>query len=332
MKLRPSTSKSARITRLFLLVFFLLALDSPGVVASTPRASSNSDMFSLGVSQSKDPICVGDVVNVTVQWGPNINYDPGGGLAPVLPLAGPTRIKLQAGLGSFYPDASFTPGSYSGTHTVTYTAEKAGKEKIFAVAWFGDSSDAIASDTFTIKACDYKFTLDGVFNLDVQTEGISYSVEYTVKSHGVLTAPDPDKPFNLEGNMKKVKLDAVYTSFSSSKCTLFTYEPGTGGGFVDAKTEPRQNGNGMVLQLAPPQDMAWDVDLSFACDGNPLSISGVYPSTSSDPWVSAEFPMGSGQQSVKLDMFEIPMNKMNGNPGVSASYTATLTLEKVQPK
>jgi hypothetical protein len=301
-------------------------------MASTLRDGTNSNMFSLGISQSKDPICVGDAVNVTIQWGPNINYDPGGGLAPLAPLAGPSRIKLQASRGSFYPDSSITPGSYSGTQTVTYTAEKGGNEKIFAIAWAGDSSDAIASDTFTVQACSYLYTLNAILNLDVQDQDISYSTQYTIKSRGVLTPPDPDKPYNLEGKMKQVKLDAMFTSFSSSKCTLFTYEPGTGGGFVDARADPRPNGIGMVLQLGPPQDLAWDLALSFACDGNSVTVAGVYPTKSADPWISAEFPMGSGQQSVKIDMFEIPVNKMNGGPGVTASYTATLTLEKEPPK
>ncbi len=332
MKSRPSTPKSARITRLFLLVFILLALESPGVMASPLIDSTTSNMFSLGISQSKDPICVGDAVNVNIQWGPNITYNPGSGLAPVIPLLGPSRIKLQASLGSFYPDSSFTPGSYSGIKTVTYIAEKAGNEKIFAVAWAGESSDAIASDTFKIQACNYKFTLNAVLNLDVQFEGVAYSVIYTVKARGILKPPDPDQPLNLESKMNRVKLDAVVTSFSSSECTLFTYEPGTGTGFVDARADPGPYGIGMVLQLAPPQEMYWDVALSFECDGQPATFAGVYPSTSADPWVSATYPTGSGQQTVKLDMFEIPMNKMIGNPGLTVSYTATLTLEKEPPK
>jgi len=332
MKSRLSTPKSARITRIFLLVFILLALESPGVMASTLRDNTNSNMFSLEISQSKDPICVGDAVNVTIQWGPNRSYNPGGGLASLAPLAGPSRIKLQASQGSFYPDSSFPPGSYSGTHTVTYTAEKAGQEKIFAIAYAGDSSDAIASDTFTVQACSYLYTLNAVLNLDFQAENLSYSVQYTIKSRGVLTPPDPGKPYNLEGKTKQVKLDSMFTSFSSSKCTLFTYEPGTGTGFVDARADPRPNGMGMVLQLGPPQDLSWDLDLSFSCDGNPVTVAGVYPTKSADPWISAVFPMGSGQQSVKMDMFEIPVNKINGSPGITASYTATLTLEKEPPK
>ncbi len=334
MKSRPSTSKSARLTRLFLLVFILLALESPGVMASPLLEGTDTNIFSLGISQSKDPICVGDVINVTIQWGPNRAYptQTKDGLVNLTPLAGPSRIKLQASLGRFEPDDSFTPGSMSGTKTVTYIAEKEGNEKIFAQAWNGGSSDAIASDTFKIQACNYIYSLNAVLNLDVQAEGIAYSVRYTVKSHGVLKPPDPDKPLNLESKMMRVNLDAVVISWNSSKCTLFTYEPGTGTGFVDARADPAPDGIGMMLILFPPQDLAWDVAYSFACDGQPVTFAGVYPSTSDDPWVSATYPTGSGQQAVKLDMFETPMNKMNGNPGLTVSYTATLTLEKEAPK
>ncbi len=334
MNSRPSTLKPAHITRIFLLAFILLALESPGVMASPLIEGTDTNIFSLGISQSKDPICVGDVVNLTIQWGPNIAppTDSGDRLAPLTPLLGPSRIKLQASLGRFYPDDSFIPGSYSGTKTVTYTAEKEGNEKIFAQAWNGGSSDAIASDTFKIQACNYIFTLNAVLNLDVQFEGNAYSVRYTVKSHGLLKPPDPDQPLNLESKMNRVKLDAVVTSFNVPKCTLFTYEPATGTGFVDARADPAPNGIGMMLILFPPQQLAWDVALSFACDGESMTLAGVYPSTSEDPWVSATYPTGSGQQTVKLDMFETPMNKMNGGPGVSVSYTATLTLEKEAPK
>jgi hypothetical protein len=334
MKSRPSTLKSAHITRIFLLVSILLSLESPGVMASPLIETTDTNTYSMRISQSKDPICVGDVVNVTIQWGPNTAYptDSGDGLAYLTPLAGPSRIKLQASLGQFEPDDSFRPGSNSGTKTVTYIAEKEGNEKILAQVWIGERSDATASDTFKIQACNYKFTLNAVLNLDVQFEDISYSTQYTVKSHGLLKPPDPDKPLNLESKMNRVKLGAVMTSFSAPKCTLFTYEPATGAGFVDARADPAPSGIGMMLILFPPEQLAWDVALSYACDGESHTLAGVYPSTSEDPWVSATFPTGSGQQTVKLDMFEIPMNKMNGGPGVTVSYHATLTLEKEAPK
>ena len=156
-------------------------------------------------------------------------------------------------------------------------------------------------------------------------------MRFTIKSHGALKAPDPDKPLNLEGKGKTVRLSAVVTSWSN-KCTLFTVVPGSGMGYVDAIAYPDDKGIGMVLELAPPVDLAWDVDYSFSCDGNAVTLSGVYPTTSNDPWISAHYFMGGGQQNVKIDMFEIPMQKLNGSPGVSVSYTATLTLEKVQPK
>jgi len=130
-----------------------------------------------------------------------------------------------------------------------------------------------------------------------------------------------------------VRLAAVVTSFSASECTLLTYEPGTGGGSVDVRADPNPNGIGMVLQFAPPQDLAWEVVYFVACDGQPVTFAGVFPVTSGqDPWISAQFPLGSGQQPVKLDMFEIPMNKMKGYPGVAVSYTATVTLEKEPPQ
>ena len=48
--------------------------------------------------------------------------------------------------------------------------------------------------------------------------------------------------------------------------------------------------------------------------------------------IGATFLDGSGTKNVKLDMFEVPFNRLNGSPGISVSYTATLTLEKEAPK
>jgi hypothetical protein len=251
-------------------------------------------------------------------------------LAPLTPLAGPSIIKLKASQGIFLPD-EFTPVSASGTKTVKYIADKEGKEDIFAVAWIGDDSDAIAKAPFTIKLCTFWYKLNAELNLGVEDKDMAYSERNTVESYGTLKAPDPDKPLNVEGKGKKVRLDAVFTSFSSSNCTLFTWEPATGRGTVDARAYPNPNGVGMVLELAPPQ-IAWDLALSVACGGQGMTIAGVYPVTSGDPWISATFPQGGGQQSIKLDMFENAMNNLNGAPGISVSYTATLKLEKEPPK
>jgi len=338
MKPQPSPPRVARITGIFLLVVLALTIGASSVMASAPTTSPDEGAFLLSISQSKDPICVGDAVNVVINWRPDTRPRPSSNglepLAPLFPLTGPDRIKLQASLGEFYPDNSFTPGSVSGTRTITYIANKEGKETILAQAWLaGGASDAIAKDSFTVKACDFYFNLHAELHLDVQGEGIAYSVRYTVKSSGILKAPGPDKPLSVEGKGKRVRLAAVVTSWSASKCTLFTYEPGTGEGSVDVRADPNPNGIGMVLQFAPPQDLAWEVAYSFACDGQPLTLAGIYPVTSGqDPWISAQFPLGSGQQRVKVDMFEIPMNKMKGSPGVSVSYTATATLEKEPPQ
>ncbi len=321
------------MVRIFLLILLLLAFGAPPALASSSvQDTSTSDMYVLSISQSKDPICVGDVVNVTISWAPNSNYGNDSGLAPLTPLTGPSRIQVKASLGYFYPETPPPPGSNSGTSTVAYIAEKTGTENLFAVAWVGGSSDAIAKDTFKVETCEYEYTLNGEFNLGVTAEGIAYTSRYTIKSRGVLKAPDPDKPLNLEGRSKTVKLGAMVTSFASSECTLFTYEPGKGMGFVDVLGEPGPLGIGIVLKFAPPQDLAWDVDYSFACDGNAQTLAGVYPVSSSDPWITATFPSGSGTQNIKLDMFEIPYNRMNGQEGVTVSYTATVTLEKKAPK
>lgn len=304
--------------------------DAPGARASSETQGSSRTTFLLSISQSKDPICVGDTVNVSISWWPN--PEPIDGLAPLAPLLGPSRIKLQASRGRFYPETPPPPGSISGTMTVAYIADEEGSEKIFAQDWIGGESDAIATDVFTIKNCDYAFVLDSQFNLGVNSEGISYTVRYTVKARGALKAPDPNQPLHLEGKTNVVRLDAVVTSFSSSKCTLFTYEPGKGMGYVDATADPGPMGIGMTLSLAPPQELAWDADLSFACDGNPFAIAGVYPVTSNDPWIQANFFSGSGTQTIKLDMFETPYQRLVGSEGVDVSYTATVTLEKKAPK
>ncbi len=326
-------SRPPKMARIILLGLLLVAFGIPPARASSLAAApSTSDMYILSIFQSKDPICVGDTVNVTISWAPNPHYGEGSDLAPLTPLAGPSRIQVKASRGFFYPETPPPPGSNSGTSTVAYTAEETGTEKLFAVAWMGGSSDAIATDTFKVETCEYEYTLNGEFDLGVTAEGIAYTTRYTIKSRGILKPPDPDKPLNLEARTKLVKLGAMVTSFSSSECTLFTYEPGKGMGYVDVTGEPGPHNIGMVLKFAPPQDLAWDVDYSFACDGNGQSIAGVYPVPGGDPWITATFPSGSGTQNIKLDMFEIPFNRMNGQEGVTVSYTATVTLEKKAPK
>jgi hypothetical protein len=299
----------------------------------TPAArAASSDFYILTISQSKDPICAGDTVNVSISWAPNPRYGEDSGLAPLTPLTGPSRIQMKASLGHFYPETPPPPGSNSGTATVAYIAENTGTENLFAVAWSGGSSDAIAKDTFKVETCEYEYTFNGEFNLGVAAEGIAYTSRYTIKSRGILKAPDPDKPLNLEARSKTVKLGAMVTSFASSDCVLFTYEPGQGMGFVDVLGEPGPMDMGIVLKFAPPQDLAWDVDYSFACDGNGQTVAGVFPLTSEDPWITATFPSGSGTQNIKMDMFEVPLKRMQGQEGVTVSYTATVTLEKKAPK
>lgn len=334
MKPEPSFSKSARWVGLFLLSFLLLTVDSANAQASPPPDGSSENIWMISVFQSKNPICVGDTVYVEVKWGPNASRPAQGedGLASLTPLLGPSLIKVRANLGHFFPDSSYVPHAISGLTRFAYFADQEGNEQIIGWAITGNSTDAIDTDRFTIKTCEYKYTLNGELNLYVDAEGLSYSARYTIKSRGVLKAPDTSKPLNVEGKGEMIRLSAVMTSWSG-KCTLFTWEPGKGGGDVDVRAAPGPDGTGMVLEFGPPQDLKWDVDYSFACDGNPVTVAGVYPSSAQeDPWISATFPAGGGQQNIKLDMFEIPMNKMKGNPGLSVFYTATVTLEKVTPE
>ncbi len=223
-------------------------------------------------------------------------------------------------------------GAISGTSMVTYTAEKVGTEKLFAVAWTGGGSDGIATDTFKVVACEYMYTLDAQLDMTVTSEEITYSSRYTVKSRGTLTPTDPDNPRHLEARDKTVMMTATMVSWSSSKCSLFTWEPATGLGWVDARADPGPMGIGMVLQLGPPKDLAWDMNYSFSCDGDGHTIAGVYPVSSGDPWVSATFLESTGKQNVVLDMLEVPYNKLKGAEGITLSYTATLTLEKKESK
>ena len=88
----------------------------------------------------------------------------------------------------------------------------------------------------------------------------------------------------------------------------------------------------MTLQLAPPRDLAWNTDLSFACNGDANTVAGVYPISTRDPWMSVTFPDGIGTQDVVLDMFDIPYKKLLGAEGVSVSYSSKLTLERKDPK
>ena len=329
MKSILSVFRSARMTGLLLLVILFPIINVPGGAASIPLTDSERSLYRLAIYQSRDEICVGDAVRVVINWGPNT--DPGKESDPLAPLSGPSRIKLQGGLGHFYPDNFFTPGSISGTGEVMYIAEKAGHETIFAQAWSGGSSDAISKDTFTIKACDYFYDLKAEMNLIVdEAEFGAYSVRYTIKSHDALKAPDPDKPFNLEGK-GLVHLEAVMTSWSN-KCVLFTSKPGQGMGYVDVKVYPDSENVGMIMELAPPEDFHWDWGYSFACNGDQRTMAGVYEIATTDPWIKGHYFTGGGQVPVKIEMFDIPIQKMSGQPGLSISYTATLTLGKSAPK
>jgi hypothetical protein len=332
MRSHPNSSTFTRLILSLLGVFFLLVQGSPPARAASEAQGTSGTIFQLSISQAENEICVGQSVRVAIQWGPNTRYSENGGQAPLSPLTGPSRIALQASLGRFYPESAPPGGAVSGTTTVTYTAEKEGNEKIFAVAWTGGESDAIASDTFKVKACEYFYTLNAQFDLAITSEDLSYHTRYTVKARGTLTPPDPNEPLHLEARNNYVTMNATMVSWSSSKCVLFTWEPGTGMGEVDARADPGPMGVGMQLQIAPPRDLAWNADLSFACNGDPVTVAGVYPVSSGDPWVSAFFPDGTGTQTVVLDMFEIPYNKLLGAEGISVSYTAKLTLERKDPK
>lgn len=310
-------------------IFILLVLGVPfQAQAANETQGTTSTIFHLSMSQAEPEICVGQTVNVTITWGPNTAYDSDGDLAPLAPLTGPSRIALKASLGTFYPDTAPAAGSVSGTTTVAYTANEVGTEKLFAVAWIGGSSDAIATDTFKVKACEYLYTFKADLNLYVTSEGISYHTRYTVKSRGILKPTDEKNPLHLESKNNPVWMSATMISWNSSDCMVFTWEPGKGMGWVDARADPGPLGIGMVLQLAPPQDLAWDVDYSFACDGQGHTVAGVYPISSSDPWVSATFLEGTGSKNVVLDMFEKPYSILLGSEGVTVDYNATLTLEK----
>jgi hypothetical protein len=320
-----------------ILLFFVILLmvgsvpahQSTLAASGSPRDTSN--IFILSISQARPEVCVGETVTITISWAPNSAKDYGG-LAPLTPLAGPSRISLKASHGFFYPQAPNPPGSVSGTTSVTYTAESEGTEKIFAQAWLGGSSDAIATDSFEVKACEYYYTLDSQLDMTVTSEGLSYTARYKVKSWGTLVPVDSEHPRQLEARDKLVKLSASIISWSSSECVLFTFEPASGSGRVDARLDPGAMGIGNVLKLAPPVDLAWDMDLSFACNGHGNTVAGVYPIASSDPWVQATFPEGVGTQDVVLEMFETPYQRLVGSEGITISYTAKLSLEKKEHK
>jgi hypothetical protein len=318
---------------IFLFACILLALDPQNAIASPPRDTNPDDTFMVSVSQFKNPICVGDTVNVSVKWSPNSTKPSPGedGLGSLTPLAGPFKIKFKASHGTFIPE-EIDPGlRVSGTDSVAYTADKEGEEQVFAMAYTSTGMDGLDSTKFTIKKCNFYYTLVTMGTLTVDVEEGSYTVDYTMKSSGLLKAEDSDHPLYVEGKGKKIKLDALVTSFSVPKCTLFTYEPGTGEGTVDVRGYPNPNGTGMVVDFAPP-NLAWNENLSFSCDGDSRTVAGVYPvQGKADPWLAATFPLGSGEQDVKPDMFEIPKQKLQG-PGAYFSYRATITLEKEPPK
>ena len=155
----------------------------------------------------------------------------------------------------------------------------------------------------------------------------------TYRAKGLLKAPDPNQPLNVESLNNQIKLSLIVTYMNVPNCAQITQEPVKGYGFLDAKANPTTNGSTMDLKLGPPIGLQWDMANTVACDGKvSTAISSGVLSSSKDPWIEMQFPNGEGTYAVNIDILDQTVKNMNQAAGHHATYKATLHMEKVIPQ
>jgi len=317
-----------RLTPLIICLLLATSFFTLGMSSATTIRPKPSDTFTITVSQPKSPVCVGESRIISVGWSPNNNGDV------LAPLGGPRVIYAKAVYGTF-DKGTYHPGTISGTTTFVYTAEKEGNDIITIQAMNGNlDADGVGFAELEVKKCDYRFNLYAQLNALAQAGGEEMGLMYVIRAKGRLTSEGASSAGFYEAYNVIVHIETTVTSFSISDCTLFTWTPGSGTGLVDVRAIPgKGNGQAMTVQFAPPQNMIWNVAMTAACDGEPSTLNASFPMTAdNDPWIEATFPSGVGSQKVVLDMFEKGVRNFRSSTHNQATYTATLTLERVEPK
>lgn len=299
-----------------------LGMGSPNAIRPKP-----ANTFALTVSQPKSPVCIGETRLLTVTWSPASRNDI------LSPLGGPRVIYAKSLHGSL--DRYTThPVTISGTTTFTYTAEQEGNDIITIQAMNGDlETDGVAFAEVEVKKCDYRFNLYAQLDADPKSGDVEMGFRYILRAKGRLTSDNASIPGTFEAYNVIVHFEAVITSFNMPECAMLTWTPGSGTGLVDVRAIPGKGGSqALTVQFSPPQDMTWNIDMTAACDGEPITVNRAFQmTTDKDPWIEAEFPAGIGSKKVEVDMFARGVKNITG-AGYQASYSATLTLERVEQK
>lgn len=326
MKARKRLRKYLLRAGSFLLLVAALVTPAPGATVSAALPAASAKLFTVEINPPEAPICVGETRTVAVGWG--VNPDP----TALAPLSGPTSIYVSANLGSFdrYRTTPLVP---SGVSTFEYTAQKEGTERLHAQAMTGEDADAGASVSFQVKKCEYKYTLYAEGNLTNKSSDTNVALRFVIRSEGQLKATNPDQPLKYEALGKEVHEATTVTAWSIPDCTLLTWEPGIGSGFVDVKAERAAGQKAMTLQFAPPRSFQIAHEVRGMCDDQVHSWGEVIPvSTHDDPWIEATFPDGQGVKEIKLDLFARAVETLNRGARTSFSYSARVTLRRVEPK
>lgn len=311
---------SRKIFALILLLFLIL------ISPQTPT-SADSNYFVVGVSQPDGTVCLGDTKIIAITWYPN---ESTGALTT---LSGPEAIIAKAKRGTL-SNYSIRPDSISGTSLIEYKADAEGHERIdvqvFSNSETGDATDKVE---FEVKKCEYRFTFSGIIYDNIADGDTQISYKYSLLARGILKPSDLTNSRVVEGKDKLLRLQVAITSYSIPDCSYSTMEPANGFGFVDVKGYPGNGPKSMTIEISRPKDPFMDLGVTVYCDGEGSSVSaGVPIDFKDDPWLIHDFPAGQGSDSIAPTYFTETVDRVNGISGHNASYTATLTLERVETK
>jgi hypothetical protein len=304
-----------------LLVFCL----QPARPASAEAVYAFGDYFIVAVGQPQGVVCLGETKMIGVTWMMN---DSSSALAAI---SGPTAITVNAKRGTLSRHV-IHPDGISGTVFIEYKADAVGHERIDVQAFVtSEQGDATDKAEFEVKQCKYRFTYTATLFDDLQEDDVQMAIEVNWLARGTLIPSDLTNSRLVEGKDKLIKVQELITSYSLPNCTYSTMEPARGFGFIDARAYPGSGSSGMVLEFSPPKDLSFNMGVTLYCEGDPQTIAGTYPySASEDPWIVAIFPEGQGTQNITVSDLQEAVDRMNSYPGHRSSYTATVTLERVE--
>jgi hypothetical protein len=113
--------------------------------------------------------------------------------------------------------------------------------------------------------------------------------------------------------------------------------PGYGNGTIDAKAEPDERGENMVVELLNPY-IPTTIDLKGEAivDGERIPISAfnffdLRQINSGGAWVESTFASDGGTNPVQIDFLARAVEYFRSGGGTS-SYTADLTLERIEAR